>query len=436
MKTIGADMQVWNAKPTGLFVDILKLLLDFNWPVCDDELVVTSSLPEKHMDALRQALELLPLVGRCQDARVSGTQPPLAHYESLQRFFNDCRMVDSWATACCPQDSSTFAAEFMTTMVEALYSDETKRQAFEIVSSERNMKNELLSFKNSLPTEYQSTAVPGLFTDLCVGSLISNVASVGDVQLAHQLQFLCSVHQTLRLADDLKNLRGCDLQIGIAGGGSDINQQSIDRVHRLQHGLIDLQAVLGGLDLDKLFQQRGGPTGHLPDLDGWIDATSFAAFTVKLAKDELSIWSSGWESGLKALSDIIFEGIPPGWDVKKDVLLAEESSDLRKALLANPKFKNISSVIAQLALATTALRKLSSPPFLPVNVISHARAAIVNGTELVTITYALYKLTYIIPKESNKAAAVAALRQECSAKRVALGADLEAEAARLAGASS
>ena len=62
------------------------------------------------------------------------------------------------------------------------------------------------------------------------------------------------------------------------------------------------------------------------------------------------------------------------------------------------------------------------------------KTAVTDGTELVTITYALYRLELTITKESNKAAAIETLRKEVKAKGVSMGPSLAAQAAKLAAA--
>ena len=66
--------------------------------------------------------------------------------------------------------------------------------------------------------------------------------------------------------------------------------------------------------------------------------------------------------------------------------------------------------------------------------MSSLQKAASDGTETVTVTYALCRLTVTIPQDCNNAAAAQTLRKDVKAKNVAWGPALEVEAARLAAA--
>ena len=140
---------------------------------------------------------------------------------------------------------------------------------------------------------------------------------------------------------------------------------------------------------------------------------------------------AGWVQSLEGkVSQVTGWIVPAGWALSKDVLLAPEASEVRSAMLGNGNFTDLSAGVNALTQASTHLKKLRAG-FLPPTLVVQVSEAVKEGTETVSITYALFKLTKTIPHAKDKRAERKKLREEMKAKRVQSGVSLESEAVRL-----
>lgn len=410
--------------------NLLRLLGEFTWPSHFGADLDIGARAE----VIGQASEILALAGTFLHP---AADIPFSEFERLQSFFKNFRMHPEWAKLCSEASAGEvdFAASFSDTVAQRLYSSDIQRRAFEFTVSAAGMRAELAAFKACIPMEHRSLQTRLEFGVLDTRGLVSIASVVGDVKLVSQLQFLCAFHELLKSAAALAACRSitkdsgdhAKATCGRPGGTTVVDETSVAQLNSVRECLTPARAVQGAHGMETAFQAVKDSPRHLSDLDQFLDPSAFGPFAMELVEVELEVWRSSWEEQLPASVPTVRSGLVHGWELRKDSLLDEEAADIRKALLTNAKFTQVSAEVSTLAVA---LKKLDSP-FLSAATMGDVAQMVRDGVELVSTTYAMYLLLRVIPTKRNRAAEVKKLRDEMKFRRVLLGASLEAEACRL-----
>ena len=195
---------------------------------------------------------------------------------------------------------------------------------------------------------------------------------------------------------------------------------------------------LGSCKIDALFAVSSGEKGrHVDALDGYIDSKMHSKSVMTAADREVTLWTASWTQQLRTIVEAVTSSVPPGWAVHKSDLLAVENAEVVKALLANAHFQRLSTNVGQLGQhfeMLCLLKREGCASMIPAELWSSCKTALQEGTETVSVTYALYQLRTAIPKLAGpvKRKAVETLRAEMRKRGVDLGASLDAECARMA----
>jgi len=405
-----------------LFQNIVKLLIDFPWTSASS---VSFAIARP---ALEQASSLLEVVGRVHSRLCAGEDLDTQLYEEVGKVFPNFKMLPEWACAGAQgTDPDKFAEDFTGMLQERFYSDEVQEQAFKVLVTEYKLDELVQEFWDDVPVQYEVDDVPSSFPDLDKHAALISCASIaGDKVLASQLQYVLSFNDLLRFTMELTSLRGVE-KLGMEGGEVQLTEEAVLKVNVVRDKLLACQAVCSAPGMERVFEKH--EERHCGIMDETINPKTFSNFAYRLVDYELELWRGVWVDNINAWVHTITDGIPSGWHLKKDTLL--DCEDVQESLVKNQKYPALSAAVASAASARAYFQKLTGPGFFSVEATKALKEAIASGTECVTITYALYKLLYKIPKEPKKKQAIEALRKEVKAKGVALGTSLEAEAARL-----
>lgn len=423
MDAVAKNMRIDQAAVAG-FEDTLSMLREFLWPSHVPPLPAAGKA-----EAIAQAADLL---------HVASVFVPLPDtifakdFEIVHLLFRNFTMHPGWAGVCVnggDEDEAVlkFATEFSEAMCRGLYSDEVKKKAFNVTVAEQHMLEQLDAFKASVPPEYQTSAVPGAFADLKTQGLVFSAGIAGDTQLAEQIRFIMAAHSLLRAIASLAEIRG--RAIGSAGGKTAIDDATVVCLNVAQESFQHAKAVFAAKGVESIFKNSSNPL-HLTALDGFVEPDAMSTWVAGLATKELGLLREGWELQLRSAIDSISKGIIPGWEMHVPVLLEESSATMRAAMLSNANFQALSKMVVHTANLSVVIKKVADP-FLDPHLLNTLSKATCEGTQLVSITYALFKLTKQIPSSAKKAEEVKSLRDDMKQRRVAMGASLEAEAARL-----
>ena len=239
-------------------------------------------------------------------------------------------------------------------------------------------------------------------------------------------------------------LRSCGF--GEAGSPAPLAKEGGEAIQRLHKAVSRAEELLATLRAKDLFSKipaaaaaaSAADSRHLPDLDGFLNAEKHGKVVLTAARAELKHWRESWQHQLTKLVDDINDAIPTGWSSHKDDILAVENAAVVQSMLGNAKFQALSSHIAQLGQhfeMLCSIKREAGVAMVPPLVWSACSSALTQGTDTVSITFALYKLRTAIPKLAAgppQRKAVESLRVEMRKRGVELGASLEAECTRLA----
>ena len=241
----------------------------------------------------------------------------------------------------------------------------------------------------------------------------------------------------LKHASELAALRGGAL--GQAGAETPIEANTVSLVSGLRVKILD--ATVHGkrcAQADFFSQSASAGVPHLSTLDGLLDAENLSQACLSKASAELDVWTVAWSDVVTKECDIVFRGIPDGWSLVKDTLLDDANHAIVQAMVGNQHYLAMASALATLSGYAPALKPIKSDGcgmFLSLEVSQRCKQAIEQGTETLGITYALYKLKFVIAKEKQGKARrdmVKELREEVRSKGITnMGRSLEDEAARL-----
>jgi hypothetical protein len=113
--------------------------------------------------------------------------------------------------------------------------------------------------------------------------------------------------------------------------------------------------------------------------------------------------------------------------------MAPDTQAVRDTLLNNPKYMQLSGRYNELSSFLAVIKETGGGGGLVIaELLSRAKATANAAMETVSATYAVYKLTQVIPKEANKRTAVEALKKQLAAKAFVMGPSLLLECDRLA----
>ena len=121
----------------------------------------------------------------------------------------------------------------------------------------------------------------------------------------------------------------------------------------------------------------------------------------------------------------------PDWEAKEENLMDDSSHDLRKALLSNKDFPNISAYAQKLKDTEKEMRSVQSDGFakcFPADLLKSAADTHALGTKTVVTTFALFQIYKTLPTLQGKplADAIADLRSKIASKGCKLSNQLEA----------
>ncbi len=411
--------RAWQEEDTEEVVKLMSLAKSFGWPGrhLGEEPVVEEGAIWK---------QLLGMLHFVETFLKSNGAFPVGDIAKLQAFFKNFEMNKAWAKMCAEErEVDDFGKHFAEAVKERLYSNDMQQRCFLQLAGP--LKDQLQAFKTSLPHAYGQNSLPAMdvgLPDLALGDLPGSCSVAGDQQLSLQVQFLCAHHRVLQAAGQLRGLGAG------AGAPTRLTDDAVTVVNALQEAAQHAAALAAAPGVQVAFAANAGPT-HLSDLDGFVQVDIFAELVKRHAAEVAEVWRAGWVQCLEGkVSQVTGWIVPAGWALSKDVLLSPEASEVRSAMLGNGNFTDLSAGVNALTQASTHLKKLRAG-FLPPTLVVQVSEAVKEGTETVSITYALFKLTKTIPHAKDKRAEVKKLREEMKAKRVQLGLSLECEAVRL-----
>ena len=412
------------------FLELTALLSDFPWPPVLD----SGDMPADRHAVLTQIGQLFRAARTFAKA---GTSPCVEDFVLLHEALAEFTMHTSWARVCAAAapnapadaDAVVFARASSERIRNRMYSREVQKLGFELVVRERDMHAQLEAFKASIPPEFCDMKVPSVVGSLNPQSLAASTGVAGDTQLADQIQFLLATHGLFKSSADSAAVR--QRAIGVAGGAMPLADESVELMSAIHDSLCNSRATWGAKPIAQLFTAVADSTRHLGALDGLVtQPEALVAWVQGLAVAEMELWRTAWVAQLSHMTDTIAKAIVPGWDLHLDTLMEEKSADVRKAMLSNPHFKELSAKAVSLAKCQQALKKLGHA-FVAAEVMNTAGKAAREATQLVSVTYATHQLTKLIPQSKKKAQEVAQLREEMRKRRVSVGKSLEQEMVKL-----
>lgn len=196
-----------------------------------------------------------------------------------------------------------------------------------------------------------------------------------------------------------------------------------------------LQNALRDKDkLDQLFVREDAMLYHLDDLESTLrlPAGSWTENVLNSNREFLKLMFKHWSSELEIESKHLFGMCPTGWRTQKHCIMADTETSIatRGALLQNPEYINIGTASTQLELGHKVAKRLNQQcAAIPGDVMKGVTDAVVEATETVAITYAIYTVTTKIPNLKHittRRDEIDKLKTRISSKGVEFGESLEA----------
>ena len=199
--------------------------------------------------------------------------------------------------------------------------------------------------------------------------------------------------------------------------------------HILEVSLRDKEKLIALLASDKT------AVFHLGDVERKLAAdaaTSTEAVFQCNRRFMKSIWET-WSVALESTGNRVVKMCPEGWRAIKDSIMAvtDLATIARKSLLTNPEYVNIGGASAELEALYKCAKRLNAQcpgPAINSSIMGRANDAIVEATETVAITYALYSLTVkisVMKHLTTRREEIEKLKKRIGSKGVVLGPSLE-----------
>ncbi|CAK0884574.1 unnamed protein product [Prorocentrum cordatum] len=401
--------------------------------------------------ALKQIISLLPCVAKVvalKQAETLNTGEAIKLQAALCDFSMDAAWADeaAIATATLESDGSQsepssntakeIAAAFGTAVKERLFDLRLRKSIFMSVVAEKKLADSVKAFVDQVPEEYKTNAFPREFKELQLGDLTSLAAGVGDRRLVKQLSLMKAAHATGMALHAVAQARGEGLQIAELSGSAPVCD---DTAKLITSARARLQTLVATVVEPDLFEKREDEDNHLDAFDQFLgDPMSFKEFVVGSAMRELDIWRNAWTACVHQICNSIESSIePPGILALKDSILKPEHSEKHAALVGNKNYKVLSESVNALKEARRVARSVAKDafgPFLAADVVSKSKQVFDNGIEVVSLTYAVFQVTAVIPKikgQKKRKDAVDALKADILAKGVKMSESILEECARL-----
>ena len=401
--------------------------------------------PCEHIDsktAFAQAIEFFNHVQRAKQVAQGSVVWNEDHCKFLHDVFHKFEIHNVWVQYLVkePENPVKFTAQkecLLDRVLDVCYNLDIRRKLLSFSATKQNLQVELQTFAAHIPEEYTRGELPKEFLDFASPEFVNKVSSSGDNVLCQQVSFILAHHNMVKHAAELAALRGGAL--GQPGAETPIEANTVSLVSGLRVKILD--ATVHGkrcAQADFFSQSASAGVPHLSTLDGLLDAENLSQACLSKASAELDVWTVAWSDVVTIECEIVFRGIPDGWSLVKDTLLDDANHAIVQAMVGNQHYLAMASALATLSGYVPALKPIKSDGcgmFLSLEVSQRCKQAIEQGTETLGITYALYKLKFVIAKEKPGKARrdmVKELREEVRSKGITnMGRSLEDEAARL-----
>lgn len=165
----------------------------------------------------------------------------------------------------------------------------------------------------------------------------------------------------------------------------------------LRHATKNLDQCVSSVKIFDLFKKDD------EDL-GMSMAAGYPDMVIQQAKATIMLLCTMWTKDLRELVDLLTSWIPAGWQAAKDDMLDPPYMKLVDTLMHNPHYKQLGAagdMLEKVRLSCKALNGDGAGAVVCPQLLKDASTIVVSATETVLITYCLFHILHVLPKNPN-----------------------------------